>query len=475
MPVGFNRRFNQEAECPVIKKTEPRTAPRHHREIGAFVRRLAGDARASVFVMMAVGLFMLATAVGVAVDFARSAEFKSELQGTVDAAAIAGASVYLNAGYATQANTAATNYMSNAAANLPTNNGITTNISLSNSNPFTVTITASSSIKSSFNGLLINNIPVTVTALAKGPSNPNIDFYLLLDDSPSMAIAATQAGINTMVANTASQGGCGFGCHESNPSSDNLGNPNGEDNYTLARNLGVTLRIDNVRTATQNLMTTAQSTAASNNAIYRAAIYTFDYASNTIQTLTSNMTTAYNSAANIDVLQVYSNNCLTQACTSGAAGTSDTDTDFSSAMSAVNRIMPVPGNGTNVPGDTPQEVLFLVTDGVDDKVVSTCSAGANCVSMGNGMWRQQYLYDTSWCTTVKNRGIRIAVLYTVYYPLPTNAWYNTYVSPIQSKIGPTLQSCASPGLYFAVSTGGDISAAMVALFNTAIQSAYISQ
>lgn len=90
---------------------------------------------------------------------------------------------------------------------------------------------------------------------------PNIDFYLLLDDSPSMAIAATQAGINLMVANTASQGGCAFGCHETHPSSDNLGNPNGEDNYALARNLGVTLRIDMLRQAVSNLTTTAQNTA----------------------------------------------------------------------------------------------------------------------------------------------------------------------------------------------------------------------
>ena len=73
-----------------------------------------------------------------------------------------------------------------------------------------------------------------------------------------MAIAATQAGINTMVANTPTQGGCGFGCHEFDPAADNLGNagnPGGEDNYALARNLGVTLRIDNLpygRTATDD-------------------------------------------------------------------------------------------------------------------------------------------------------------------------------------------------------------------------------
>ena len=58
-------------------------------------------------------------------------------------------------------------------------------------------------------------------------------------------------------------------------------------------------------------------------------------------------------------------------------------------------------------GSTPQEVLFIVSDGVDDSKV--------------GGARHQALFDTSYCTTVKNRGIRIAVLYTTYLPLPTNS------------------------------------------------------
>jgi len=55
----------------------------------------------------------------------------------------------------------------------------------------------------------------------------------------------------------------------SNPAGDSLGNPGGEDNYALARNLGLTLRIDNLATATANLMTTAQTTEAANSAKYQ--------------------------------------------------------------------------------------------------------------------------------------------------------------------------------------------------------------
>ena len=486
--LAFRR--SRSANVPVEHRTpEPEDIIRRR----LWCARLLSDNRGSMFVFMAVGMLALGTATGVGVDFARGLNFKSDLQGAVDAAAISGASVYLNAGYATQATNAATNYMKNATATLPTNNGVTSNIVLSQTAPWTVTVNANATINSTFNGLFENTIPVSVTATANGPSNPNINFYMLLDDSPSMAIAATQADINTMVANTQGQCdaapyggsscGCAFACHETNPGNENhyiavntgspkctyssktktytncsvsgTGNPNGEDNYALARNLGVTLRIDNLRTATTNLMTTAQTTSASNSATYGVAIYTFDYGFNTIQTLTTNMKTAKTSAGNINMLQVYSNNCLTQACTSG-----DTDTDFETAFSTINATMPDPGNGTNAKGDSPQEVLFLVTDGVQDALI-------------NGS-RVQSVPNTSWCNTIKNRGIRIAVLYTVYYPLPTNSWYNSYIAPFQPNISSTMQGCASPGLFFQVDTGGDISAAMTALFNIAVQSAYIS-
>jgi hypothetical protein len=169
-------------------------------------------------------------------------------------------------------------------------------------------------------------------------------------------------------------------------------------------------RIQNLATATQALMSTAASTEAASNTQYRMAIYTFNYSgTSTIQTLTSNLSMAGTAAANIDVLEVCKNNWRT--CSNND---SDTDTDFDSAMSNINGTMPVPGTGTS--GSTPQEVLFIVSDGVDDKQSASCSQPKT----GN---RCQQPFSTAWCTTVKARGIRIAVLYTEYLPLPTNSWY----------------------------------------------------
>jgi hypothetical protein len=125
--------------------------------------------------------------------------------------------------------------------------------------------------------------------------------------------------------------------------------------------------------------------------------------------------------------------------------------------------MPTPGNGTSNKNDTPQEVLFIVSDGVNDELLS----GSRSYSAINTY--QNY------CTTIKNRGIRIAFLYLTYYPLTTNGWYNTYIAPFQSQIATNAQNCASTGLYFQVTTDGDISSAMNTLFQKAVATARLSQ
>jgi Flp pilus assembly protein TadG len=423
------------------------------------IRQFLRDKRANISIIFALSALPLIFVTGMGVDYTTAADRQAQLNADADAAALAAVTNTVSAQSDTASVTAATNTFNAQATTIP---GVTydpANLSVSvvdSATNRTVTVSYTAASQNAFLGVLgTPTIALSGTSTATSQSAPNVDFYLLLDSSPSMAIASTQTGINTMVSNTSSQGGCAFGCHESHPSSDNLGNPGGEDNYQLARNLGVTLREDVLASATSNLMTTAQSEENSNNATYRMAIYTFDVNFNRIQTLTSSLSTAQSAAGNISMLEVYANNWLTSSNKNN-----DADTNVDNALNSINATMPNPGNGSNATGDTPQEVLFWVTDGVEDELV-------------NGS-RQQSVINTSWCTTIKNRGIRIAVLYTEYLPLPTNSWYNTWISPFQPNIGPTLQSCASSGLYFEVQTGQDISAAMSALFQAAVQTAHLT-
>jgi len=438
------------------------------------MRRFCRDRRGNVALIFALSMIPCVFLVGMALDFTSAAQKRVQLNAAADAAALAAVTPSMMTQTNTAAQTAATNAFNAVAGNAAGVTSVAPTITVSTSGVTrTVSVTYTANSTNSFPNVLKlltgssqTNWAISGSSTATATTAPNIDFYLLLDNSPSMNIAATSDGINTMVANTSAQGGCAFACHESHPSADNLGNPNGEDNYTLAANLGVVTRIQNMVAATQALTTTATTVGSANNATYRMAVYTFNYlGTNTVQTLTSSLSSVSTAASNIDVLEVYDNNCLTSACSAGA-GNNDTDTDFNTAMSNINGTMPLPGTGSS--SSTPQEVLFLVSDGVDDKVSASCSQTLS----GN---RCQQPFDTTWCTTVKNRGIRIAVLYTEYLPLPTNNWYVTWISPWQPTIATNLQSCASTGLYFAITTDGDITTAMQALFTQAVATARLTQ
>jgi hypothetical protein len=156
----------------------------------------------------------------------------------------------------------------------------------------------------------------------------------------------------------------------------------------------------------------------------------------------------------------------------------DGSTALNLAMQQINTLMPTPGNGTNLPGDTPQEVLMLITDGVND-------------SYSNSGTRSIGVINTAYCNAIKQRTsaaglpIQIAVLYLNYTPLPSNSFYNSNVAPIDNNTVPTpspniatsLQACASsPALYTQVTTDQDIGTALQALFTAAAtQAAHLTQ
>jgi hypothetical protein len=194
-------------------------------------------------------------------------------------------------------------------------------------------------------------------------------------------------------------------------------------------------------------------------------IYTIDYGFNTLQARTADLAAAQTAASSIAPVEVYKNGCLTQANCNN-----DEDSYLDLGLSSVNNvnIMTAPGSGTNNPADSPQAVLFIVSDGVVDEALNggSCgSAGRMCTPINT---------QAAWCQAIKARGIRIAFLYTTYNPLPTNSFYNNNVAPFQDQIGQQAQACASDGLFFEVGTNGDISAALAALFQKAVSTARLT-
>jgi Flp pilus assembly protein TadG len=451
--------------------------------------RFARDRKANVAVIFAIMMVPTIYLLGMALDYTQAQRRQSQLDAAADAAAIAAVTPTMMSQNTTVAQTTATNIF-NATANSLTTSGYlpsSPNVTITVGNVGlvrTATVTYTAQSTNNFPSLLgPQGWPIQGTATASASGAPNINFYLLLDDSPSMGIGATANDISNLITATANQpsgsASCGFACHELNPQKDSGATSSTKDNLSIARANNVTLRIDLVADATSSLMSTAQTTETQQNNTYKAAIYTFDYGVNTVYAPSglpsADLATAATQAANnIAILEVDHQNCVVSGC---PTTTTDYGTDIENGLTSVNSLMPAPGGGTNQTGDTPQEVVFLVTDGVDDKMVSTSSSCSGTPIKNGSLYRCQQPINTSICTTIKNRGIRIAVLYTEYLQLPTNAWYNSYIATFNNpssssgQIAQNAQACASPGLFYDVQSGGDITAALTALFLKVVETA----
>ena len=127
---------------------------------------------AVTFALLTVPIFL---AVGGGIDYSRAVHFRSELQGGVDAAAIAGVSAYISAGSSSTGTTVANSFITNSTALLPQNAGITYTVTPSTltSNGalqgYLMTVAATGKMKTTFLGLLQPSITVSVTATAENP------------------------------------------------------------------------------------------------------------------------------------------------------------------------------------------------------------------------------------------------------------------------------------------------------------------
>jgi Flp pilus assembly protein TadG len=467
----------------------------------------------------------LTFALGMAFDFTLSQTRKDQLDGIADAAALGAVTPTEMALSCTTAAAQSSTLFNGQEATVAGVTGLSVTVTgcpdTSSSNIVTraITVTYTGQSQNVFASLLgMPTLPISGHSTATSTTAPNINFYLLLDTSPSMELAATSNGISTMEANTQQEvdgtPGCAFGCHESSPNEGNYYNASGgpiacttngsyadgttfttssnfpvtgRDNYDLSCCLNVTLRIDLLRTAVQNLVTTAGTTETTDNATYGMALYETDVnqtnSSNDLSLYTllgpipsTDLSTGgatYTAAGNITALEVYQNNYLVSG-----TNNDDMDTELDTDVSSMNTtsVLPTPGNGAA--GQSPQEVLFIVTDGLNDTTPTRTYAPLD--------------WSGAICTAIKNRGIRIAVLYTQYLPLTASGgWYETQVLPAlptglpsgltaATALSPSdpmalgAQQCASPGLFYEVSTDGDISAALQTLFQEAVETARLS-
>jgi Flp pilus assembly protein TadG len=434
---------------------------------GQLIGRFRRDQRGNIAVLFALSLVPVLSCIGCAIDYSRATQLRSKLQAAIDAASVGSVSkkspAFIAAGTmtsdgaipagVTDAKAIFNGNMSGTAGY--TLNSMSAVVTKTGSN-VTSTTTFSAEVPTTFMNV-IGKTAMTVTGTSNAvTSMPLYIDFLLLDNSPSMGVGATPSDVATMVNNTSDR--CAFACHDLNDNN---------NYYKLAKTLGVTTRIDVLRTATQQLMDTAAATQTYSSQ-FRMAIYDFGSSAQNaglraLFSLSSSLSSAKTAAGNIDLMTV-----------NGQNDNNDQDTNYTDVFPSINSAISAPGAGTS---SAPQKYLFFVSDGVADENI-----GGSCLKPRTG-GRCQSPINPALCTTIKNRGIKIAVLYTTYLALPTNAWYNSWIAPFNagpygpspnSEIAQNMESCASPGLYFEVSPTQGISDAMNTLFQKAIADARIS-
>ncbi|TWF49727.1 TadE/TadG family type IV pilus assembly protein [Neorhizobium alkalisoli] len=435
------------------------------------MRRLTGDRRGNFGIMTALLLVPLAGAAGMALDFSRAMTVKSQLFAAADAAAVGAISEKSKAvaqamamsgnGNVSLDPTEARNIFFGQMSNDLSDVTVNVDITVAKVNGvITSHVTFDAAMPTTFMQVLgQTQIALSDTATAQYQTPSFQDFFMLLDNTPSMGVGATPTDVANMKKATANgyqgpgpnKGGdadCAFACHI--VSTDGVDDP--YSYYNVAKAKGITTRIDVVASATKALMATATSTQTTADQ-FRVAAYTFgqtamDAKLYKVAALSYSLSDVAKATDKITLMSIPYQNY-----------NNDQQTSFDDALKGINtEIAGTPGKGTS--NADRAKIVFFVADGVADAykpVGCTSPKGAN-----NGRCIEPV--DTTTCTTLKNRGIKIAVLYTTYLPLLDNNFYKSWVAPFQPTIASKMKECATDGLYFEVSPTEGIDDAMKTLF-----------
>jgi Flp pilus assembly protein TadG len=459
--------------------------------IVAKARNFCRQKRGNITVIFAVALLPILLAAGGAVDIGVAASQRDSLQDAADSAALAATSaannyIVQNGSGATQVAAAQALAQTTAQSFITANRNGTTSTPVVSattsvaSNVATVQVSVTSKITTYFLSLIgMNSLPISVlskTTMTQG-NQKYYQIIFVVDTSGSMGIGGTASDISALEANsqitTGDGGSCAFACHDPN-SYYAAGSPclkasstttstvwNGHsfqtttttvpgynycDTRAIAKAAGITLKIDFVNQAVQTFVSqlAAVNTASTQTGHFYVGIDTFGTAFHTLLAPTTDMVQAASSAAAIDIdpISTQANNW----------GYTQTKVGLTTALSSLTNI----GDGSTAS----KRVTYIIF--LSDAVEDLPAPGAN-------YGRSTDLNYTTACTALKNAGVDMFTIWAPYYAITGDAQYNTLVAPLSSKLGSTMESCASNnGQYFEATDGPDIKAAVNSTFTKII-------
>jgi len=235
---------------------------------------------------------------------------------------------------------------------------------------------------------------------------------------------------------------CAFACHSDGTKAAGLGT----DLWAMARKNGVTLRLDTLKLATNQVLTAMQSDNIATMNNLSVGIYTFNTTLNPIYPganctpkavgceAGSAWSTAISAVGSPPKAGsgIYTDTGI-QPAVAGTSGNND-DTEVEEAMSSLaTNYVTAAGDGTAA--TKPKKVLMLITDGFEDD-----PTGAGYNGLRQAM-------PSSACTPFKTMGYTVYVVYTPYYPL-MHTWYLANGVPIvegtgSNSITANLAACSS--------------------------------
>lgn len=198
--------------------------------------QLKADQKGGLMMIAGLAIVPMTFLVGFGVDYSRAMSLQTQLNAAADAAALAAVAPSMILQSDSEASAAATK-MFNAQAALLTGYQdlqVTPTVTSSTSGGGSGAlgrfrkVSISYTVKSInvFGGVLgADTLTVSGTSTASAAQPPNVDFYLAMDNSPSMLLPATSDGISKIIAATKTSenaNGCAFACHAQVPHSDNI-------------------------------------------------------------------------------------------------------------------------------------------------------------------------------------------------------------------------------------------------------------
>jgi len=324
-------------------------------------------------------------------------------------------------------------------------------------------------------GFIISRLGTTPTSFASGCTNDGST-----PSAPSGHIPGTS---------TAYPSGCGQYVNWTNSQVSSCSSP--------GTTSCIQLRADAVGYAVTTLLSTANTTESNNGVANEFAVALFPF----IQ----NLCTAGNNSSNACAVGLTSSltgatitNFAAQLANLLDTGTNATlgsgGTHFENALSQMNSFITSVGTGAGSNNALPY--VFIITDGSQDYQTQwNGNWGSQNWSASNDVPYQNSatvlptyspndqtggLNNTNYCTTMKNRGITVAILYIPYGTIqdPNSSFANNedgYANNNIQYIPSALQSCASPNFFYTASTPAAIQNALLAMFEQAVSTAHITQ